>query len=159
MANPQGDLNNTFYLWVRDMAYSPEYYAENRERHLAYFKKYREKYPEKEKARHKKYRQENKEKHAEYERKRRAIKRNLPHEKYSTEDVIRIYGNICFICNKKIDLLAERRSGRKGWENGLHIDHLVSISKGGSDTIDNVRPTHGICNLKKNRYSFTARRT
>jgi len=31
----------------------------------------------------------------------------------------------------------------------LHIDHLVPLAKGGSDTLENVRPAHGICNLRK----------
>jgi len=29
------------------------------------------------------------------------------------------------------------------------VDHIVPISKGGNDTIENVRPSHGLCNLRK----------
>jgi 5-methylcytosine-specific restriction endonuclease McrA len=44
---------------------------------------------------------------------------------------------------------ASRKVGSKNWEKSLHIDHLIPISKGGSDTLENVRPTHALCNLKK----------
>ena len=44
---------------------------------------------------------------------------------------------------------APRQTGLDGWENGLQIDHLIPISKGGPDTLINVRPTHGLCNLRK----------
>jgi len=32
---------------------------------------------------------------------------------------------------------------------GLHIDHVMPLSKGGPDTLENVRPAHGSCNVKK----------
>jgi len=50
---------------------------------------------------------------------------------------------------KPIDLNAPRRVGIEGWELGLHLDHVIPLSKGGYDTIDNIRPTHGICNIRK----------
>lgn len=132
------------------MSYDPERYAANKERHAEYGKRYRNKYPEKEKARHRLYKQKNKEKHADLERRRRARKRNLPSDKYTTAQVLELYGAICHICLQEIDLSAERRVGRKGWKMGLHIDHIIEISNGGADTLENVRPAHGLCNLEKN---------
>ena len=134
------------------MAYNKEYYLENRNKVLEYQKIYREKYPEKNKERLKKYREKNLDKHAGYERKRRAIKRNSPSEKYTVEQILEIYGSNCHICGKEIDLNANRRSGYEGWEMGLQLDHIVPISKNGADTIENIRPSHGICNVSKNRY-------
>jgi len=32
---------------------------------------------------------------------------------------------------------------------GLQIDHVIPIVKGGPDTLNNVRPAHGLCNIKK----------
>ena len=62
-----------------------------------------------------------------------------------------LYGTNCYLCNDPINLQAARRVGKAdGWEQGLHIDHVIPISKGGSDTLDNVRPTHALCNLSKN---------
>lgn len=98
----------------------------------------------------KKYRQENPEYVRANARKRRALKLNVISEKYTTEKIIEIYGFICYLCNEKIDLTAPRNHGKSnGWEKGLHLDHVIPLSKGGTDTIDNVKPTHAICNLRK----------
>jgi 5-methylcytosine-specific restriction endonuclease McrA len=78
-------------------------------------------------------------------RKRRASK-SIP---YNELQVIATYGAKCYICGLKIDFMAPRKAGIPGWETGLHIDHVVPIAMGGSDDLDNVRPTHGLCNLNK----------
>lgn len=46
-------------------------------------------------------------------------------------------------------MTAPRRTNIKGFEFGLHIDHVIPLVKGGSHTLENVRPSHAICNLKK----------
>ena len=68
---------------------------------------------------------------------------------YSLTQVLVTYGKNCHICNSLIDLKASRRVGVGDWFLGLHIDHLTPIAKGGADTLENVRPSHAICNLKK----------
>jgi hypothetical protein len=83
------------------------------------------------------------------DRKRRALKKQNGFEKYTEKEVLEKYGLICYLCDKIIDLEAPRQSGKLGWENGLHIEHVIDIAKGGSDTLENVRPSHGLCNLKK----------
>jgi 5-methylcytosine-specific restriction endonuclease McrA len=77
---------------------------------------------------------------------RRRANQHLP---YNELQVIATYGASCHICGLEIDFMAPRRTGIPGWENGLHIDHLVPVSKGGVDTLENVRPSHGLCNLTK----------
>jgi 5-methylcytosine-specific restriction endonuclease McrA len=85
-------------------------------------------------------------------RRREAKRRGSLVEKYSEKEVLKKYGTDCYICKRPIDFFAPRRSGMgNNWENGLHIDHVVPISAGGSDTINNVRPTHGLCNIKKGK--------
>ena len=81
--------------------------------------------------------------------KRRAIRLSLPSEPYTLEQVLKKYGTDCFICKAPIDLLAPRTTKAKGWETGLHLDHWIPLSKGGPDTLDNIRPTHGLCNIRK----------
>jgi len=87
-------------------------------------------------------------------RRRRARIRNQGYEFFTEADVLNKYGFSCHLCGLKIDLTAPR-SGRSkgalelGWEQGLHIDHIIPIARGGSDTLDNVRPSHAICNLSK----------
>ena len=81
---------------------------------------------------------------------RRARKHSAKITPYSVKDVLSLYGVNCHICNKPIDLNAPKTVGKGlGWENGLHIDHLIPLSKGGSDTLENVRPAHGLCNVSK----------
>ena len=82
-------------------------------------------------------------------RARRARLKNSITIAYTESQVMSTYGTSCNICGLEIDFLAPRQVGKKGWEMGLHIDHLLPIARGGSDTLDNVRPTHGLCNLRK----------
>lgn len=96
-----------------------------------------------------KWRSENLHRYREYDRKRRASKLDNGFEKYSEEQVLSRYGDTCHICNYLINLDASRSIGSLGWEMSLHIDHLIPISKGGPDTLENVRPSHAVCNLKK----------
>ena len=104
--------------------------------------------PEIKRIRNKKY--VNKEKKRAAWRKRDAIIRGAKHEKYSESQVLELYGECCHICNLPIDMTASRKSGiGHNWENGLNIDHLIPISVGGADCLENVRPSHVICNIRK----------
>ena len=82
---------------------------------------------------------------------RRARLKGCKTEPYTLAQVFDTYGYNCYLCNKLIDLKAPRQAGKPGWEMGLHIDHYIDIQHGGGDTLENVRPTHGICNLRKNK--------
>lgn len=81
---------------------------------------------------------------------RKARKKRNRVEPYTLDQVLELYGTNCYICSKPIDLNATRVCGKPGWENGLHLDHVIDIQYGGADAIDNVKPTHALCNLKKN---------
>ena len=73
---------------------------------------------------------------------------------FSANMVIETYGTDCHLCGGAIDLDAPRTPGKPGWEKSLHIDHVIPLSKGGDDTLENVRPSHGKCNIKKhNKYT------
>lgn len=69
--------------------------------------------------------------------------------KYTESEVLEKYGSDCHICQTPIDLKANRQVGKPGWKKGLHIDHLVPILRGGPDSLENVRPAHGLCNTSK----------
>lgn len=97
----------------------------------------------------KEYRKNNPDCTIKYTSKRRAKLKNAFHSPYKLQEVLDKYGSKCHICNKEIDLLAPRKVGVNGWEMGLHLDHIVPLSKGGSDDISNVMPSHGLCNLRK----------
>lgn len=68
---------------------------------------------------------------------------------YTEKEVLDLHGFNCHICLEPIDANAPRTTRLKGWEKGLQIDHVVALSQGGSDTLQNVRPAHGLCNLNK----------
>ena len=80
---------------------------------------------------------------------RRARKSGVTRIPYKESDVLDRYGTNCHICGEKIDLSASRKVGVLNWQKGLHLDHVVPLCLDGEDTIENVRPSHALCNIKK----------
>jgi len=78
-----------------------------------------------------------------------AIRRRKGKGDWTIEQALELYGTQCHICNKDIDLTAPIQVGAPGWETALHLDHLIPLSKGGADTLENVRPAHAQCNVRK----------
>jgi hypothetical protein len=72
-------------------------------------------------------------------------------EPYTEQEILNKYGSDCHICGIAIDMTAPRKSGEKNWQMSFHIDHYIEICNGGSDTLDNVRPSHGVCNIRRRR--------
>jgi len=121
----------------------------NKEKVLEYSKKYYYENLKTERLRNKAYRSLHPEAGASRARRRRAREKNVEVSPYTEKQILSLYGVNCHLCYEKINLNASRWIGRGDWEYGLHIDHVVPISKGGGDTLQNVRPSHGICNIKK----------
>lgn len=92
---------------------------------------------------------DNKDKYRGYGRLRRAKIKSNDFVKYSEQEVLDKYGLNCHLCKSEIDMLAPRAAGVPGWEMGLHIDHIIPIALGGADKLENVKPAHGLCNLRK----------
>jgi 5-methylcytosine-specific restriction endonuclease McrA len=125
--------------------------AKYRDRRRASAKRYGDENREKLRTKNRQYHYDNPDKTREKARRRRARIKGNGVDFHTEAQVLATYGNICYLCNKPVDLTAPRYQGKaEGWEQGLHIDHVIPISKGGSDTLDNVRPTHALCNLSKN---------
>jgi Zn-finger protein len=149
---------------LRTKAYKAKWYQDNKERLSEEARKYRE-INKNEIARKKQaYDQLNKEKskirldrwkanHPDgvnaISRRRRAKVNGVISDAHTEQDVLNIWGMDCHLCNKPIDLDAPRSAGKPGWEWGLHLDHVIPINVGGPNTIDNVKPAHGLCNLRK----------
>lgn len=62
------------------------------------------------------------------------------------------YGWTCTLCHRPIDPHATALRDR------LSIDHVLPVSRGGTDTIENLRPAHYGCNAAKCDGSRTIRR-
>lgn len=62
----------------------------------------------------------------------------------AADQVLREYGDKCHICQETIDLDLARTS-----RMGLTVDHVIPLSKGGTDELHNLRPAHWICNNRK----------
>ena len=93
------------------------------------------------------------------ERVSRFRENKIRRKEFNPVEVIELYGSDCDICKEPIDLNAPRHSKDFGWKKGLHIDHVIPLSKGGVDEISNVRPVHAACNLKKSNADVTLSET
>lgn len=82
-----------------------------------------------------KWKEANPENRAKNERLRRARKVKAICMPYSFEEICNNYGNICLCC---------KRDNMK-----LTADHVIPLSKNGSDVADNIQPLCGVCNTSK----------
>ena len=75
--------------------------------------------------------------------KRRAWKRGVESDNSTLYDLISLNPElICYLCGEEII-------------GNLHIDHIIPLSRGGNDTIDNKALTHPFCNMSKGAKLFT----
>lgn len=146
IAKNEWNKNNKHIRAIRDKAR----YEQNKEHILEINRRSYQKNKEYHAVKAKAWRQANPDKKREHERKRQALKFGNGHSPYTEQEVLDLYGTNCNICSLPVDLTAPRKVGIPGWENGLHIDHVLPISKGGPDILSNVRATHGLCNITKN---------
>lgn len=117
-----------------------EYRGANRERLLAASKRWRDSNPDKQRSYERKYIDKNPDAYREKgrlkETRRRARKAGVPCEYYTREDVLRAWGPICYLCDSIIP-------------DDWHLEHVIPLSRGGHDTVGNVRPACPSCNLAK----------
>jgi len=108
-----------------------------------------QKYKEQKKEYYRRYPNKRTELNRRRERRKRARDKGLPTVNFSTKDVLDLWGTDCHICNRAIDMQITRNCGELGWQDGLHLDHVIPLSKGGPNVISNVKPSHARCNIAK----------
>jgi len=79
-------------------------------------------------------------------RKRRLSIQGQPVGHYTYSEAYDRYGATCYLCLQPID----RALGPNGYL-APSLDHVVPISRGGADTMENVRPCHKGCNSHKGK--------
>lgn len=128
--------------FVRHPGYDRERYLANRESMLAKMKEWRKANPEKVR-----------DLGRQAATKRRALLADVPSEPYTVNEIVGRDGEDCGLCGQKID-----RSIRWPDPMSLSVDHIVPLSRGGSDLFDNVQVAHLFCNLSKsNNYPLEGR--
>lgn len=125
-------------------------YIKNKERILKKHQEWKENNKEKNAQIVRDWKKNNPDKIRLYNHKRKARLLNNTHEHYTEQQILQLYGTDCYLCGNPIDMSAPRKCGLPGWQNGLHIEHVIDLALGGLDTLENVRPSHAVCNLKKN---------
>jgi 5-methylcytosine-specific restriction endonuclease McrA len=80
----------------------------------------------------------NPKKRAEAEARRRARKNETEVERVDFEMILERDGMWCYLCEREVED-----------PNEIHFDHVIPLSRGGTHTFDNLKVTHGSCNLKK----------
>lgn len=84
------------------------------------------------------------------ERQERNRLRSAAHRTVTDQEVIDTYGTDCHLCGDPIDMQAPRYpAGGEGWERGFQREHVIALANGGPDTLDNTRPSHALCNVRK----------
>ena len=162
--DPCREANNAFMReWKKKnrskvLAAKKAYREANAEKISNYSKSYRIKNSDILAERLRQWRKENPEKFRQHNnangRRRRARKFDNGYIPYTLDQVLEEYGSVCYLCEKPIDLTASRKAGVGNWQIGLHLDHAIPLSKGGMDCLENVAPTHAICNLDKGSNHF-----
>ena len=65
-------------------------------------------------------------------------------EKFSHETIAARDNYICYLCGDEVDMTISRLDNR-----GATLDHVIPISRGGVDSLENVKLTHRVCNMRK----------
>lgn len=110
-----------------------EYIANNKSAHLKRQHAWYEKNKDNIKARISQYKKDHPKQYQMYSNRRLAQKKTSTVELFTIKDIILQYGDKCFYCGSKFD----------------QIDHYIPLSRGGSHTLENVRPSCEHCNLTK----------
>lgn len=130
----------------RHKEYSKEWFAKNPERTKELSKAWVKNNREKSRESHRKYYHANKHKYEKYWTERRARLAGVRREAWDRIEIAERDRWVCKICLQPIENMPKENYRDNMY---LNIDHIVPISKGGSDSPENLQATHAICNKSK----------
>lgn len=116
--------------------YSKADYQRHREKRLAYQARWREANRERLNELVRNWAKANPDRRTAHQARRRARKFAAESDNHTRADVLEWWGHDCWLCGIPLP---------KGW----HEDHVIPLSKGGSDLLENCRPSCPPCNLSK----------
>jgi len=79
----------------------------------------------------------------------RARNRGNKRSYYTRQQIFDRDGYDCYLCGTPVDLTAPHNMKDPGWETYPHVEHVIPLSLGGDDTLENVKIAHAKCNLAK----------
>ena len=100
--------------------YNRAYYAENREAMYAKARKWQAENPER--------------------KREHGRRRSFGYRKHLS-DLMEDYAGMCGICGEDMFGLES--------DSDIHVDHIIPVSKGGTNDYDNLQPAHATCNFRK----------
>jgi 5-methylcytosine-specific restriction endonuclease McrA len=118
-------------------AYRKGWADANRERKRELDRKLHTKHVEKRREKNRLYSLTHREQRNATQAKRRAAKLGAVHEPYDRIAIYHRDKGVCHICGEHV------------WHQYFHIDHIVPLARGGSDTPNNVALAHPACNHAK----------
>ena len=127
-----------------------EYQNQWRQENKEYYKQYRKENEEKMKEYNKQWRQENTDRRRQYKQKRKAFKKRLPHTLTldQWEKIKNDFNNKCAYCGQS------EQKHKEEFNEQLHQEHFIPLSKGGGYTHNNIIPACRSCNTSKYNTDF-----
>ena len=78
------------------------------------------------------------------------LRKATPRQRHEIRQVLlKRDGMGCYLCGIPVDFKGSYIQGQEGWEHYPHLEHVIPVSKGGSDELENIKLAHAICNVRK----------
>jgi hypothetical protein len=78
------------------------------------------------------------------------LRKATPRQRHEIRQILlKRDGMNCYLCDVPVNFRAPYIQGQEGWEWFPHLEHVIPVSKGGTDELDNIKLAHAKCNRDK----------